>query len=272
MCLNVAYATQSTDKLATSKEKITAQLRTFGLKFFSEEAVNKIFPVPVKPALIMPALPQLKSNNKSTATLDANSPLALQGASYFSLELDKRRGFEVAFIEEVYMATRRASPTDEDILKWLNSLEQGASREGVYRALVLDSVYASLEDFTEPVAPSILNFTQTFYQKYIGAQIDLEALKQLNTYTIKKVVAEKALEMMEAIENNPQDLYTWYSIMAKDLAVTYGKFFNSNKMRTAENEETHLSWAQAVPYQHLKSEMVVKIHLIYNGLADQASK
>jgi hypothetical protein len=268
----MTHATENSEKMLTTKEKMTAQLRTIGLKFFSEETVNKIFPAPIKPALTMPALVQLKSNNKSTATLDAKSPLALQGSSYFALDKEKRRGYEVAFIEEVYMATRRASPTDEDILNWLNSLEQGASREGVYRALVLDSVYASLEDFTEPVPASVLNFTQYFYQKYIGAQIDVNAIKQLNTYTIKKVVAEKSLEMMEAFENNPQDLYTWYAIMAKDLAVTYGKIFNSNKMRTAENEDAHLAWAQAVPYQHLKSEVVVKIHLIYNSLADQASK
>jgi hypothetical protein len=270
--LNLSHATENADKLATGKEKIMGQLRNLSLKFLSEKTVNKFLPAPLKPSMVMPALPQLKANNKSTASLDPKSALALQGASYFGLDQEKRRGYEVAFIEEVYMATRRASPTDEDILKWLNSLEQGASREGVYRALVLDSVYASLEDFTEPVDQSILNFTQYFYQTYIGAQIDVEALKQLNTYTIKKVVAEKSLEMMEALENNPQDLYTWYSMMAKDLAVTYGKFFNSNKMRTADSEEAHMSWARAVPYQHLKSEVVVKIHLIYNGLADQASR
>ena len=164
-------ASNFSEKLDNLKTKLSPKLRTFSLKFMDEKTVDQIFPAPAKPQSLMPLLPMIKSDNKSTDSLDQNSQLATQGASYFKMEPDRRRNFEVGFIEEIYMATRRSSPTDEDIMKWLNSLEQGASREGVYRALVLDSVYASLEDFSDPVSRELIDFTQEFYQKYIGVQI-----------------------------------------------------------------------------------------------------
>jgi hypothetical protein len=238
-------------------------------KYLPDSITQKIFKPEIEKGLVLPALPSLKSDSRSTYTLASDSKLNQQGGEFNKLPADQIRAFNLAFIEELYQATRRDRPTDQQVMKWLNSLEQGATREGIYRALVLDNVYFGLEEFESELSEQALRFTIRFYMSYLGAKVNEETIKKVNSFTVKKVVSEKSLEMLEALESKPEDLYVWFAILAADLAKQCQAVFKDNKIRSNLDELVHLSWVKSVPYQHVKSELVLRIHFCYNWMDDQ---
>lgn len=250
------------------KQKYLPKIKDISQRVLPQNVVEKMFGKEEK-QMPLPVLPKLEQDTTSTYSLPADSVLSTQGAAFRNLDIEQKRTYQVAFIEELYQATRRTKPTDEEILKWLNSLEQGAAREGIYSAMVLDSVYASLEDYVDPVSDQTVEFTQQFYKKYIGENVVADSIKKLNGYTIKKVVAEKSLEMMVALERNPEDLYKWYSVMSAELATKFPKVLNQSSIRNNSNATAHYQWSKSVPYQQIKSEVIIKIHLVYNAMMDE---
>lgn len=250
------------------KQKYLPKIKDISQRVLPQNVVEKMFGKEEK-QMPLPVLPKLEQDTTSTYSLPADSVLSTQGAAFRNLDIEQKRTYQVAFIEELYQATRRTKPTDEEILKWLNSLEQGAAREGIYSAMVLDSVYASLEDYVDPVSDQTVEFTQQFYKKYIGENVVADSIKKLNGYTIKKVVAEKSLEMMVALERNPEDLYRWYSVMSAELATKFPKVLNQSSIRNNSNATAHYQWSKSVPYQQIKSEVIIKIHLVYNAMMDE---
>jgi hypothetical protein len=214
----------------------------------------------------LPPIPEIKKNATSTRSLKKDAKILTQGEQYNKLKKEKKRKYEIAFLKELYKVTRQSKASNEDILKWLNIIEQGGSREGVYRALVLDNVYASLENYDEPLNKEVVNFCEAYMQKFIRQTFNKEVYQQINVYTLKRILSEKSLEVLDALANKPEHVYSWYAVFSSALAKKYPDFFKS-KLRKNTLKETHLSWAKKVPYQHIKSEVVVKIHHVLNQLA-----
>ena len=74
------------------------------------------------------------------------------------LNPEEKRQYDYNFIQELFLVTRKVEAGDEDVVNWLNVLEQEGSREGIYQALVLDEIYTGLEEMNEVSSERLINF------------------------------------------------------------------------------------------------------------------
>ena len=215
------------------------------------------------PELILPDIPQ---EVKKTTDVASYLKKSKEKTEYDHLPADRRRQFDYNFIEELFMVTRKTEAKDEDLSNWLNTLDQGGSREGIYQALVLDEVYNSLEGMEEKPSKKLMDFSQNFSQKYLKQTVKQDSLEQLNLYSLKRILTEKGLDLMEFYETKDLDsLYRWYAIFSGDIGQNYAPLLNS-KIRQDPSASYHYAWAKEMPVQHIKSEFIIKLHTVMNGL------
>ncbi len=247
------------------------KLRPTMTQLLGEGLTSKLLgPAPVvdeEPGLELPALPELTRKNTDASVYAVDSDLRKQGKEFDALPVEKRRGYEVAYIKELFIATRRAPAKDTDLAKWINVLEGGGSREGVYRGLVLDEVYATLESFEEEPSEKLLSWTLAFSAKYLGLSFKEEVLKRGNLFFIKRVIGEKVMDMLDALEAKPEDLRVWYAVFSAELAKSFPEVWGET-LRAKKDPEVHRQWARKAHLQHIKSEVIIKLHSVMNKLQD----
>jgi hypothetical protein len=211
----------------------------------------------------MPVIPKQvkKSTDVASYTKKIKEP-----AEYDKLPNERKRQFDYKFLEELFLVTRKTEAKDEDLANWLNTLDQGGSREGIYQALVLDEVYNGLESIEEKPTQKLLDFSLKFSQKFVNQTFSTDGIKQLNLYSLKRIFTEKGLDLMEYYEVNDLDsLYRWYALYSADIAIDYGVFLKS-PVRLETSAKYHYEWAKSMPVQHIKSEFIIKMHTVMNGL------
>ncbi len=124
--------------------------------------------------------------------------------------------------------------------------------------------YLNLEAYREAPEPKLVDFTINFGSKYLALKFNNKQVEQLNLYSIKRVVTEKSLEVMDAFPRDGEDLYKWYAVLSSELSKNYQNLWK-NPLRKKKDASYHYNWAQKVPFQHIKSEVIIKIHKIMNS-------
>lgn len=243
-----------------------SKLRNVLISITGEPFTNKLLgakPIPVILSLQMPEIP--KDIKKST-DIESYTKIQKEPTSYDKLPTQRKRQFDYLYIQELFLATRKADAKDEDVSNWINVLDQGGSREGIYQALVLDEVYATLENMNETPSKAVLKYSMNYAQKFLAQSFKEESLKKLNVYSIKRIMTEKGLDLMEHWESKDLDaLYRWYALFSADLAKDHASWMKS-EIRQNSSPEYHYEWAKGMPLQSIKSEYIVKLHTLMNGL------
>lgn len=211
-------------------------------------------------------LPQIPQGIKKTTDLATYSKKIKGNTEFDNLPTEKKRLFNYKFLEEIFLVTRKTEPKDEDLSNWLNTLEQGGSREGIYQALVLDEIYSGLENMDEKPSKALQDFSLNFSQKFLNQTFQAGSLSRLNLYSLKRIFTEKGLDLMDYYEAKDLDaLYRWYAIFSADLAQKFAPILKS-QIRKETSPEIHYEWAKGMPVQHVKSEFIIKMHIVMNGL------
>lgn len=243
-----------------------AKLRTYITQVAGAEWSNKILgepPQPPAPALELPEIPQ---NFKKSTDVGSYTKKTKEPTEFDKLPAERKRQFDYMFLEELFKVTRKTEAKDEDLVNWLNTLEQGGSREGIYQALVLDEVYNGLESIEEKPSKRLVDFSLNFSQKFLKQTFNPESITQLNLYSLKRIFTEKGLDLLEYYEIKDLDaLYRWYALVSADLAKNYEPLLKSD-IRSNPSEIFHYEWAKGMPIQHIKSEFIIKLHTVMNGL------
>ncbi len=242
------------------------KIRSLITQVAGEEWSNKLLgalPLPPEPEVALPEIPQVtkKSTDVTGYSRKTKSPTAFD-----KLPLERRRQFDFKFIEELFLVTRKSDAKDEDLSNWLNTLDQGGSREGIYQALVLDEVYNGLESIEGKPTKKLLDFCLKFSETYLKQSVTADRLQQLNLYSLKRIFTEKGMDLMDHYEVKDLDLlYRWYAVFSAEVATSYRPFLLS-EIRKNTSAKYHYGWAQGMPIQHVKSEFIIKMHAIMNGL------
>ena len=235
-------------------------------KILGKDLTNKVLGAKaIEASVQLPNIPQVSIDATSTDVYKKKT-IDSQGKTYRALSEDEKRKYRIAFIQELYQVTRSSDAKNSDVLKFLNVLEQGGSREGVYRSITLDNVYKNLESFEEGVDKDLSLFVSNFGEKYLARQFDRDAIERLNLWSVKRVVVEKTLELMDVLSSSPEDLHAWYAVLSSELATQNPKLFKG-KARSVTDANFHLKWAQNAPVQHIKSETIIKLHKVMNYLS-----
>lgn len=228
---------------------------------WSDKLLGKL-PEPVKEF----ALPEIPKNFKSSTDVTSYNKLQKEPTEFDKLPVERKAQFDRVFITDLFYATRKTEPKDEDLSTWLNNLNQGGSREAVYQGLVLDEVYATLENLTEKPTSRLLDFCLRYPKKFYDIQYTEEGLQSFNLFTLKRTITEKGLDLLEYYEGKSlEDLHLWYAIFSADLARDYAPLLKS-ELRTNTDVNFHREWAKGMPIQHIKSEFIIKTHTVMNQL------
>lgn len=208
--------------------------------------------------IALPTIPQVEKDAKSVAHYGGGPKNKVK------FKKDQLNRYNYVFVQEVFEATRKSSASANDVAKWMNVLSQNGSREGVYRALVLDNTYAGLENFNQTLNPGSADFTMYYLGKFLNKSIEKDSLEQANFYTVKREITERTLEIIDAyFAMSGDEVYNWYAIFSADVAKKFPKAMN-NSTRKELSPEKHKAWAKSVPDQFIKSEVIIKLHNIFN--------
>lgn len=232
-----------TDRVINSFKKLIS-------RFSGNEKKESTFKVPTIP----------------TVGQDQKSATVQRTKSQGTLSETQVKQYNQLYVEEVFKETRNSAPTVNDVSKWYSVLSQGGSNEGVYRALVLDQVYRGLENLNYPPTDEVKKFASQYFYKFLDKSLNQDNLDQLNFYYLKKTTVEKSLEVVDAFLNQDgEDIYQWYGALGAFLAKNFPNAFKSD-VRGNPDPEYHRSWAMNVSDQILKSEVIIKLHKVYNSL------
>jgi hypothetical protein len=146
----------------------------------------------------------------------------------------------------------------------MNVFSQGATQEGVYRAMVLDQIYAGLENFPNPVNEEVVDFTIWYMKKFNDREYPREKIEGINFFSIKRIITEKSLETLDGLAaREADDFYRWYAVFSGELSRKYPSAFR-NELRSNPVMSRHEAWAKGSPEQLIKAEMIIKLHLVFN--------
>jgi len=241
----------------TQAEGFQDTIRPYVEKYLGAELAVKLFGE-IEESIKLPAIPKVNKDAKSIRAelVDKNKK---------NIPKEKLEKSNLSFVFDIYQATRKVKPNDNDVAKWMNVIEQGGSREGVYRALVLDGTYAGMENYDAPMTDSGIAFTQYYVKTFLNKNLKKESIEKTNFYTLKRVLTEQTLEILDELSFKDINLfYDWYAVFSAEVAKKYPNFFK-NKIRKSISRERHRKWGSFVPSQHLKSEVIIKLHNLFNA-------
>jgi hypothetical protein len=259
---------------AVDLNKYKEKLRSHMQNMLGTNTTNKLLGVPPKKkeySVDMPAIPAFESNSTDLGSLNKNIAINFQGEDFNKLSVEQKRPYRISFIKELYQVTIQTEAKDEDVLNALNALEQGGDREGVYRGVVLGRVYGSMETFVQAPSDNLIDFVNFYAEKFLNKAFDNEAMKKLSFYSIKRVIVEKTLELLDVLAPEANDIHAWYAIFSADLARKYPDNW-SNKVRSKKSDSYHYEWAKKVPFQQIKSEVIIKLHMVMNSMDNPIGK
>jgi hypothetical protein len=254
-----SYGGSFTDKFSDYGDK----LRPFVKKFLGKKRTDKIFGEE-KSGISLPPIPNVKRDARNIDLLKKKK----RKGSIKKLSPEKKRRYDLAFIREVSKITRNLKSKNDEDQRWLNVMSQGGTREGVYRGIVLDDRYKRLERGRYPVGQKVAEFSVYYANNFLSQDLKLSAVSSSNFYTLKKVLVERSLEVLDSFPSNKDDIYDWYAVFSGYLARKYPNLWK-NRLRKNKNLKSHKAWSKNVPEQHLKSEVIIKLHKTFNYILNR---
>ena len=103
----------------------------------------------------------------------------------------------------------------------------------------------------------VLNFAKTYPE---------DSLNKLNLYSLKRILTDKSLDLLEGFELKDLDtFYQRYASFSAEIAREHSSLLIT-PIRQDSDISTHLKWAESMPIQNIKSEFIIKLHTVMNGL------
>ncbi|MCT4643316.1 MAG: hypothetical protein N4A33_13575 [Bacteriovoracaceae bacterium] len=228
--------------------------KTYIEKIFGKEQSNKTISMPVI----------LKINKTGTDSSFYTKGLMDKKISAFDkLSVLEKRKYRIGFINDLFRSVLKAQASDAQMSSLLSRLEQNAKREGIYRSLVSNNLYMSLEENPTTASENLVNFTLSYAKKYLGKKFKKELIANSNKYTVKRIIADQTLDLIEAYSNRPDDLYAWYANFSSEISK---KINWKSKLRAVDDIFFHYRWAKKNNFDHIKTEVTIKLHYLGNYL------
>jgi hypothetical protein len=238
-------------QLYASEISIIEKLKVFITSLIGDEAKQQV---------VLPVIPTVGARDRASLGYEQSKK------NNISFSENDTKKYNYSFIKELFKSVRQKEIGENELFKWLNVLSQSGSREGIYRALVLDQTYLGLENYDFAVNEQVVDYSIKYMNSYLGQDFDKDKLMALNFYTIKRNLIEKTLEIVDILFKRPtDDIYDWYAVFSADVARHFPDLWK-NSMRKKSKEHDHKAWAKKVPDQYIKSEIIIKMHRIFNHL------
>jgi hypothetical protein len=237
---------------AFNLQEVSDKIADFLSSFIPQEKVIS------KDEISMPLIPQVDNDPTSVDTYKKTGVIYSQGRKFKKLKIQEKRQYQLNYLKELFEYVRGGVVSESTLVNNLNVLEQGGSRVGIFRSVVLDARFSQLESYRPTYSKKLLIKVSELSLKYLGQSYPPKQLRRFNKYTIKRIFIDKFLQILDtyAFENKPESIYTWYAHLSRDMAEY--KIW-ANKTRENNSLKYHYNWAKNVPFEHIKSEVIIKL-------------
>ena len=252
----LAFSLSFTEMKSSLRDKLEPYLskslivKVFGDKKESAQA----------PKLKMPVIPKLEKSATDVSIYEEKE-IDKKKTQYDKLSDIKKQRYRIAFLKELYRVVSRKKIGQQLLGTYVDRLSQGAQREGIYRSIVSSRDYFELESNPTVASKKLVEFTNNYSAKFLNTKFNESTLLNSNKYLIKRNLTEKALEVAEYLASKPDDLYRWYAIFSSEIS-KYPIW--GNKVRKVNSEKYHYNWAKNTSFDLIKSEIIIKLHILCN--------
>ena len=186
----------------------------------------------------------------------------------------EKRSFYTWLLNEMHQQVYvQPFPDLQEMLNWLNVLEQGGSVEGVYHGMVLSTQYMDKEKdalakddalrfFAEESV--LLSLEKQVLDTKSSAAVDQLLVKMPKTsiYTLKREMGESILKLVSAKKGDRNKLADWYADVATRWSAKKIPFGIAE--RNKEERSFHYQWAMDNSVELLQWELLNRTHRILN--------
>lgn len=209
----------------------------------------------------LPEIPTVNRNAKDTSQYNRKTDPMIKSFSDSLSDLQKEQ-LNSSFINEAYTAVLGREPLHDEYAAKISVLQQGGSREGLYRSIVLGSKYQSFEKGSDLTSNKTADFLTQILPEFTGFNMEKERLTQINFYTVKRVVTERFLEVIDAYDDE-DNLRRWFAVLSHKLEESAPKTWKQ-RHRTFKSKNAYYHWSKKIPRDILKSEVYLRLHLLLN--------
>ena len=205
-----------------------------------------LFSTPSKqspPQFALPQLPQIQRNPKDISQIGRPDDRQIN-PFYNKLSPKQRTSLAVGLVNEIYSVVLLREPSERERRGKINILQQGGAREGIYRSLVLGDEYRQQELAGGPLSERNQKFALDYFKTYLGVAVTGKQLDQWNFYGVKRLAAERALEIIDAFAERA-DVNAWFAILSERMEQEV-KW--RQKHRQLGGRQRYLQWAQKFPW------------------------
>ena len=224
----------------------------FFAKCFLRQKSNK------EQSISLPPIPRVRRDPKDVSQIGKRDE-RLDNAFFLGLSDQQRGGLALSFIDEVYEVVLGRKPIYGERDGKLNVLLQGGTREGLYRSLVLGEEYRVREMGRRPLSEENKKFVENYQRDYLRLQMKFE---QTDFWTLKRFVVERSLEVLDSFEKR-EDVSSRFAVLSEE----FEKVLSWEQAhRKLSSRVRYFQWANRVPLDIVKSEVILKIHYLMNSL------
>lgn len=181
-------------------------------------------------------------------------------------ELAKRNG-EV--LQEMIRVVSLKEPDSPEFFGGLvNSMNQGASFEGIYNGLIHNNVYRGTEETSEPAS---FRAVEAFIDQMLIFQAEalsqtprgdlILSFKKSSLFTLKRILGDEAIKFMRAFKSRAE-LAEWYSSWA--LSMNRYKIDFGLSLRNNTDQRFHRNFAMNATQDTLDWEVLNRLHRLMN--------
>ena len=239
---------------AYSLDNIFSFLKKNLQSFFTQKEIDK-------PMISLPKIPTIDRNPKDFTQIGKKND-RLDNPFYQQLTGKQRIELAIGLVHEVYLAVLERNPKIEEKENKVNILLQEGSREGIYHSLVLGREYRHHESVQNLLSDRNKKFVSHHFEIYLGIKINRQQLEKMDFHTVKRLTVARSLEVIDALQKKT-DVHSWFAVFSEMMANTIEWKQKHRKLVTRKH---YFHWAKKIPLDILKSEVIIKIHLLMNSL------
>jgi len=184
-------------------------------------------------------------------------------------ETAKNAAANAELFKEMYSIVLRQDPKDRaEFGNWVDTLNQGASLEGVYHGLVHSKNFQKLEETSRPASARAMTAFREEWSRLSAEGGSVNSTPPISArasiYTLKKELGERALQRVNALSPQQNELAQWYGKWAVQMCQRSIDFGVS--LRNRADAGFHTQWAKTSSEDRLKWEVLNRLHRVLNEM------
>ncbi len=189
---------------------------------------------------------------------------SLPGSQYQSASAQSSTAHAELFREMIFVVLRQEPKDRAEFGNWVDTLNQGASLEGVYHGLIHGKVYQKLEETSSPASASAVAAFRDEWSALSLEGLSPEVSQRTSIYTLKRLLGERALQLINAQASHREGLAQWYGKWVAKIcqrSIDFGV-----PLRNRSDEAFHAQWAMNNSEDRLKWEVLNRLHRVLNEM------